>query len=178
MAQSIRNIISLVNQSLEGIFKGSKLYGVANLVERQGKVMPVVDELPVSFDDSYALQIYHRISGVNISYLPGYGNQQTTIDTFACAAIVFNNEKITKVKTDEIAMIIQSVLAVLNITSVRIQPVSIILNSQAVFNTEYNGVKYSLNEYQSLMQINYLVEVTFKGNCFTVCPEDFSKCKN
>ena len=177
MAQSIRNIISQINNTLNGIFKGSKIYGVATLVEREGKSQPVVDSLPVSYDDSYALQMYHRLQGVAISYEPGYGNTKTTTNTFQISAVVFNNEKITKIKTDEIALIIQSVLSGLNIHSVEILPTQIILNSQQIFSTEYRGVNYALNEYQSLMQINYTVEITFKGVCFNLCPEDFSNCK-
>ncbi len=178
MAQSVRNIIGLINDAISGIIHGSKLYGIATLVEREGQGQPVVDEQPVSYDDSYAMQLYHRVSGANITYLPGYGNTQTTVNTFAVSAIVFNNENITKIKTDEIAMILQSILSVLNISSVRVLPTAIILNSQQVFATEYKGVPYALDEFKSLMQINYLVEITFKGNCFDLCPEDFSKCKN
>jgi len=124
------------------------------------------------------MQIYHRVSGATITYKPGYGNTRTTVDTFQVSAIVFNNENITKIKTDEIAMVIQSLLQVLNIATVQILPTNIILNSQQIFATEYKGVPYALDEYKSLMQINYTVEITFKGNCFDLCPEDFSKCKN
>lgn len=179
MAQSIRNIITLVNQSLDGIFKGSKLYGMATLVERDGKGLPVVEEYSVAYDDSYALQMYHRVQGATITYVPGsgYGDTRNTVNTFQVSAVVFNNEQITKLKTDEIAIIIQSVLAVLNITSVRILPTQIILNSQQIFATEYRGVPYALNEYKSLMQINYTVEIKYMGICFNLCPEDFSKCK-
>ncbi len=177
MAHSVRSIVKRINTSLEGIFKGSKLYGMATLVEREGRGIPVVDEQPVSYDDSYAMQMYHRLTGpISITYIPGYGDTRNTINTFNVSAFVFNNEKITKIKTDEIAMIIQSVLQVLKITSVRILPTQIILNSQQIFATEYRGVPYALNEYQSLMQINYTVEVTFRGICFDLCPEYFAPC--
>lgn len=178
MAQSIRNIVSEINESLKGVFKGSKIYGIATLVEREGKGLPVADEQAVSFDDSYAMQLYHRVQGANIAYTTGYGNTQNAINTYQASMFVFNNEKITNLKTDEIAMIIQSALSVHNITSVRILPTQIILNSQQVFATEYRGIPYALNEYQSLMQINYTVEITFKGLCFNLCPGDFSKCPN
>ncbi len=178
MAQSVRNIISIINQALEGVFKGSRVYGVASLVEREGKGLPVVDEQAVSFDDIYALQIYHRLNAVGITYKPGYGNTQNTVNAFTVSMVVFNNENTTKLKTDEIAMIIQSVLAGIKINSIRVLPTQIILNSQAVWGTEYKGTTYSLNEYQSLMQINYTVEISFKGICLDLCPEDFIKCKN
>ena len=176
MALSVRNIINQINKSLEGIFKGSSLYGISTLIEREGKSQPVVDSKPVSYDDSYSMQAYHKLQGAVISYRPGYGNKRTTINTFQVSLVVFNNEQITKIKTDEIAMIIQSVLSALNITSVQILPTAIILNSQQIFSTEYKGVPYTLNEYQSLMQINYQVEITFQGSCFDLCPEDFVGC--
>lgn len=176
MALSIRNIISSINGSLEGIFKGSKLYGMAVLVEREGKSQPSVNEQSVGFDDAYAMQMYHRVQGGTISYVQGYGNTMNTVNSFQVAAVVFNNEKITKIKTDEIAMIIQAVLSTLNITSVRVLPTGFILNSQQIFATEYRGVPYTLDEYKSLMQINYTVEMTFRGICFNLCPEDFAPC--
>lgn len=177
MAQSIRNIISSINASLEGIFKGAKLYGIATLVEREGRSQPSVNEQPVGYDDAYAMQMYHRVQGATITYLPGYGDTQNTINTFQVSAVVFNNEQITKLKTDEIAMIIQAVLSTLNIPTVRVLPTAIILNSQQVFATEYKGVPYAMDEQKSLMQINYLVEITFKGICFNLCPEDFVPCQ-
>lgn len=174
MAQSVRNIISDINASLSLIFKGAKFYGVATSVEREGRMQPVVDEVSVTFDDSYALQMYHKIGALSVAYQQGYGNTMNTINTYAISAIVFNNEKITKLKSDEVAMIIQSILA----TNDSATLIGVILNSQQVFATEYRGTPYYLNEYQTLMQINYTVDISFKGNCFNLCPEDFSNCKN
>lgn len=176
MALSIRNTITQINAALEGVFKGSKLYGMATLVEREGRSQPSVGEVSVSYDDSYALQLYHRVQGATITYVPGYGDTQNTINAFQAFAVVFNNEKITKIKTDKIAMIIQAVLSTLNISSVRVLPTGFILNSQQVFTQEYRGTPYTLDEYKSLMQLNYTVEITFKGICFNICPEDFVPC--
>ncbi len=178
MAQSIRNIVSTINGVLNNVFKASMLYGVATPAEREGKLQPVVSERPVTFDDSYALQLYHKVNGVNITYRPGFGDANKTIDTFNMSAIVFNNEKRTGLKSDEIAMIMQSVLSNLNILSVKILPANIILNTRQIFEAEYRGNDFPLSEYHSLIQINYSVEVTFKSGCFDLCPEDFSQCKN
>lgn len=177
MALSIRNIITTINGSLQGIFKGSKLYGMAVLVEREGRSQPSVNEQAVTFDDSYGMQMYHRVQGATITYVPGYGDTQNTVNTYQAFAVVFNNEKITKLKQDELAMIMQSALAALNITSVRVLPTGFILNSQQVFATEYRGTPYSMDEYKSLMQINYTVEVSYRGICFNLCPEDFVPCE-
>lgn len=177
MAQSVRNIVQDLNNVLQGVIKGAVFYGVATLVERQGKGKPVVDEKDVTFDNSYPMQTYHRINGVNITYTPGYGDNDNTTNTFSMQAVVFNDEKQTRLKQDEVAMILQSVLSKLNILA-DLTVTSIILNSQQVWATEYRGTTYGLNEYQSLMQINYTIAVTFKSGCFDLCPEDFSKCIN
>lgn len=174
MAQSIRNTVCLINDALGQVFKGSKLYGVATSVGKEGKYQPVVDEKPVSYDDSYALQLYHKVNEITVSSSRGFGREIDTVNTFAMSAIVFNNEKKTKLKADEIAMIIQSFIS--NISTAEITPTRIILNSEAIFSTEYRGHSYHLPEYMSLMQFNYSVAITFKGGCFDLCPEDFSHC--
>ena len=177
MQLSIRNIIAEINNKLGEYFPGATFYGVATTVESSGKSQPAVGEISVSYDDAYTVQAYYKVNGVNITYKPGYGELQTTVNTFAISAIVFNNEELSKLKPDEVAMIIQAVLAKINILSVRILPTNIILNSRQIFETEYRGVTFPLTEYKSLMQINMNVEVTFKSGCFDLCPEDFSQCK-
>lgn len=176
MAQSIRNIIAEINKNLAGVFPGGIVYGVAESVTREGKTQPVSNERAVGFDDDYSVQIYHKLGEIGVSYKAGFGEYTNTINTFSVSMIVFNNERKSKLKADEIAMIIQSQLAK-NITSTRILPQRIILNSAAIFSTEYKGFQYPLDEYLSLMQFNYLVEITFKSGCFDLCPEDFKQCK-
>jgi len=177
MAQSIRNIITEINAGFAGYLNNAVYYGVAQPVEREGKSQPVVNERPVSFDDSYGIMIYHKLNSVNITRRAGMGRKENTVNTFAVSAIVFNNERKSVLKTDEIAMIMQSAIEQLEITSVKILPVRAILNTQIIFGTEYRGHTYSLPEYASLMQLDYTVEVTFKAGCFDLCPEDFSQCK-
>lgn len=178
MAQSIRNIISEINQSLRATFTGSKFYGVAVSVERDGRVQPVANEAAVSFDDSYGVIGYHKLNGVQTKIVSSFGNLTNTINTFSVSLFIFNNEKITNLKTDEIAMIIQQRLSVLNISSTEISLANIILNTQAIFSSEYRGTSFPLGETTGLMQMNYNVEITFKSGCVDLCPEGFSSCKN
>ena len=177
MAQSIRSTICQINTALRPVFPGSKFYGVAVSTEREKKVQPVSDEMPVSYDDDYSLQAYHKINGIQVTYKPGVGRDDNTINTFAMSMFIFNNDKKTGLKQDEIAMIIQSIISGINISSVSITPISFILNTQAVFAAEYRGHDFRLPESMSLTQMNYNIEVTFKSGCFDLCPEDFSQCK-
>lgn len=177
MAQSIRSTICQINTALRPVFPGSKFYGVAVSTEREKKVQPVSDEMPVSYDDDYSLQAYHKINGIQVTYKPGVGRDDNTINTFAMSMFIFNNDKKTGLKQDEIAMIIQSIISGINISSVSITPISFILNTQTVFAAEYRGNDFRLPESMSLTQMNYNIEVTFKSGCFDLCPEDFSQCK-
>jgi hypothetical protein len=177
MAQSIRNTIFDINTALERVFKGAKFYGVATSVTREGVTQPVVDDQSVALDDVYALQAYHKINGATITYKPGMGRQNNTVNNFSLSVYIFNNEKKTNLKPDEVAVIFQSVFSSLQINDVRILPSAIILNTPQIYATEYRGSEYRLSEYQNLIQINYSVEVTFKSGCFDLCPEDFSQCK-
>lgn len=177
MAQSIRKSICTINDALATVFKGAKYYGLAKLVGTDGKYRPVVDDKDVTFDDDFAVKVYHKVNGVRVSYGGGYGRSQDITNTFAMSAIVFNNEKITKLGSDEIATIIQSFISNINTIEV-ILPTDVVLNSEQIFSTEYRGNTYALPQDMSLMQFNYTVAITFKSGCFDLCPEDFSHCKN
>lgn len=178
MAQSIRNIICQINDVLSPVFPGSKFYGVAQLLTTEGRVQPTSNDRLVSFDDAFSLQAYHRLNGVNIKETKGYGRENNITNTFSVSMIVFNNEKRTGLQSEEIAMIFQSLVNGLNITSASVSPASFILNTQAIFATEYRGHEFRLPEHMSLIQFNYTVDITFKSGCFDLCPEDFSQCKN
>lgn len=175
MAQSIRDIVCSINEALKSTFKEAVYYGIATPMATEGKSQPVVDERPVTYDDSFAMQVYHKVGAVKITYKGGYGNNNNTTNTFAMSAIVFNNEKKTKLRSDEIAMIIQARLS--NITS-DVTPNDFILNTDVILATEYRGHDNRLPSNMSLMQLNYTVAITFKSGCFDLCPEDFSSCKN
>lgn len=175
MAQSIRDIVCMINDTLKPVFERGVYYGIAVSVTTEGKAQPVVDERPVAYDDDFALQMYHKVNSVKITYKGGYGNNNNTTNTFTMSAIVFNNEKSTKLRADEIAMIIQAKLS--NITA-DVTPTEFILNTDVILATEYRGHNIHLPTNMSLMQINYTVAITFKSGCFDLCPGDFSSCKN
>ena len=76
MAQSIRNIICTLNESLARVFKGAKFYGIATPATRENKTSPVVEEREVSFDDSFALQLYYKLGEISVSNKPGFGDNK------------------------------------------------------------------------------------------------------
>lgn len=177
MAQSLNDIVCIINTAFEGVFNGCKIYGVSILLYKDGKSQPIVNEMPVSIDDSYPMQIYHRTNSITIVNKDGFGDKLNTINTFVMSLYCFNNQRLTKLRADEIVMILQSVLSNININSVRILPISANLTSQVIYASEYRGNNNRLSEYYNLFQLNYNIEITFKSGCFDLCPEDYSQYK-
>lgn len=185
--RSIRELVNALNDSLNATFKEVKSYGIARSVKRGEELLPVIDEQYIGIDDSFSLQVYHKITGITMSVpdtRQGYGrNFGDQVNTYAMQMIVANDSQKTKLMSDQIALVIQSMLY--NITfptdffrSVDVSLRSVILNSEQVYQQEYRSDSFRLNEYQSLSQINYSVEIAFKPGCFVVCPEDLIHCKN
>lgn len=167
---SISKIICDINSSLSGVIKGSDFFGITKTTEREGKSLPINDDRVVIFDDSYGLIGYHKVNEIRANYSHGFGDKRKVTNVFNCALVVFNNKTRTKICDTDIALIIQAALT--NNSSYRISPLNIILNSKVVYDNEYRGNDFRLNENQSLLQINYQIEVVY-NNCFEICPEDF-----
>lgn len=183
--RSIRDIVQNINDALCGVFKGAQVYGIARTAIREDGLIPVIQEKYIGIDDNFALQVYHKINGITISTRPGSGvgrDPGHNVNTFQMSMIVYSSEKRTKLAADQIALIIQSVVPKIISSdfflSIRTQLTSVILNSQQVYAQEYKSDTFRLDEYQSLTQINYTVEIAFKTGCFDICPEDLEQCKN
>lgn len=184
--RSIRDIISLINETLGHKFRDIRGYGVATTIRRGEELLPVSNEQYIGLDDSFAIQVYHKILGITMteSTQGGYGrNSNTQINTYSMAMIVASDEKKTKLMPDQVALVIQS--AIYNIPfstdffrSVEVSIRNVVLNSEQTYQQEYRSDSYRLSEYQSLTQINYSVEITWKPGCFVACPEDLIHCKN
>lgn len=185
--RSIRDIVQEINKVIEVTFRDAKTYGIARTAVRGEELLPTIDEQYIGIDDTYALQVYHKLSQITMGTRngrAGYGdNTADPLNTYSMVMVVMSDEQRTKLMADQIALVIQS--AIYNISystdffrSVDVSIRSVILNSEQVYQQEYRSDSYRLSEKQSLMQINYSVEITWKPGCFAVCPEDFINCKN
>lgn len=184
----LREFIKKINQEFEKLVPGIQTFGLAQAIVR--KVGDEEDMLPgvvgkdgeisyVGIDDVDKVRIYHRVAGLTTTRktAQGYGEDLSDIiNTYQMAMIVFLNNKATKLYPEELFLYLQSNipdgLKVEPYKTVFIRTTNVILNSQVVFRAEYAGTAFKLPEHMSLLQINYVIESTFKKGCFAKCPED------
>lgn len=185
----LRSLIEKINAAFQGVIPGIKTFGLAQSIvrktreEEEEKLPGVVDlngEVEyVGIDDVDPIRLYHRVSGISTgrSTRQGVGDSLSDImNTYQMSMIVFVNNKRTKLFPEEVFLFLQS-----NIPDavksdpyklIFIRTTNVILNSQLVFLAEYSGSKFSLPPEMSLFQINYLIESTFKKDCFAKCPDN------
>lgn len=185
----LREFIKKINKEFEKLVPRMQTYGLAQAIVRETtsgeEMLPgVVDKngeiTYVGVDDVDKVRIYHRNAGIQttrVANKQGFGDSfSDIINTYQMAMIVFLNNKATKLYPEELFLYLQSNipdgLKVEPYKTVFIRTTNVILNSQAVFRAEYAGTAFKLPEHMSLFQINYVIESTFKKECFAKCPED------
>lgn len=185
----LREFIKEINQAFEKLIPGMQTFGLAQSIVRtvgnDEELLPgMVDEKGevtyVGIDDVDKVRIYHRAAGLataRVTGRQGFGEDLSDIiNTYQMAMIVFLNIKGTKLYPEELFLYLQSnipdQLPISPYKTVFIRTTNVILNSQVVFRAEYAGTAFKLPEHMSLFQINYVIESTFKKECFAKCPED------
>lgn len=185
----LREFIKKINQEFEKLVPGIKTFGLAQSIVRtvgsEEELLPGVagkdgEIVYVGIDADDPVRIYHRVAGLSTTRATnrqGYGESfGDIINTYQMVMIVFLNNKATKLYPEELFLYLQSNipdgLKVEPYKTVFIRTTNVILNSQVVFRAEYSGTAFKLPEHLSLFQINYVIESTFKKECFAKCPED------
>ena len=193
----LTNITTVINEALEANvfntsrFAGGKYYTIAELVKEKSKdndiSRPCVldndgEGTPVSIDDTWPLQIYHRV--INLDYEPqtieNYGDPTNYIKEIATMALVFMSDRFrTEMRGEElmalIAANIPATLTQTTLTSLGLNTVQIYANGQAiidnetVYNREYNLPHYSLKLNSIMYSLNYTIETVYSKKCFTAC---------
>jgi hypothetical protein len=151
MRSTARDIICNINERLCAGIAGSMFYGVAISIAREGKYSPHVDERPVGIDDSHKISGYHKFLEIT-PRTTGF----TILNQYACALIVHNT---TSVPDDELAEQLQSIINTFDRTTTVTR---ILLNSEAIWSTEYRGVPYNGAR---LIQLNYTLLAARREDC-------------
>lgn len=185
----LRSLIGELNQKFEGIIPGLKAFGIAQSIVRpmgsEEELLPGVADINgeityVGIDDTNPVSLYHRIAGVTTSRVTnkqGYGDGYSDlINSYQMAMIVFIDHKKTKLFPEELFLFLQANIpdAIKSdpYKTITLRTTNVILNSQLIFRAEYAGTAFKLPVEKSLFQINYVIESTFKKDCFAKCPED------
>src|SRR6476620_300376 len=174
----LRKAINEINASLSKVFKGMKLYGLAQTAYRQNgdqqDKFPQIVDLDgegkyVGIDDTDPIIIYHRNTGLitGRTIRQGYGDGfSDLVNTYQMAMIIFQSQELTKLFPEELFLYLQANFPE-DIKShpyktIFIRTTNVILNSQQIFSAEYAGANFLLPAEKSLLQINYTIESTFK----------------
>lgn len=186
---SLNKFIEIINKPLEKLVKGIKVYGLAEAVTiktgSDTKTIPGIvandgEIKEVSPDDLQSVIIYHKAVGLvsrPSTKIKGYGSDPNATDNlYTIAMIVWLDRKKTNLRPDELFLYIQANfpirLQIEPYVYVAFQINNAILNGQQVYDSEFKGVVNKLPSNQTLMQINYTIESTFKIKCFEKCPEE------
>jgi hypothetical protein len=181
----LNEFISVINEPLKTLIRGIKVYSIAEPVARGSQVVPVVvgnngEITYVGPDDLQTVIIYHKVNALNSrpsTAIRGTGNDpNATINVYSLSMIVWLDRKKTKLRPEDMILYIQAnmpyEIKADNYIQTVVQIDSAVLNGQQVYGSEFQGVESKLPANQSMLQINYRIESTFKKKCFEKCPED------
>jgi hypothetical protein len=164
------------------------LNGIAYDSNEEDKTFPVVNTLKgdgtaVSLNDTYAIQLYHRILKKEYSYKKAqFGNDanMVTEKMYVKLVVAGNTQKLQLIQEDVEALIAanfpgnipQAVFnpdyAPMALESMMVTLTGSNLTKEQVFKEEYKGVPYSAKPYQILFCMNYYIESTYKKGCFSI----------
>lgn len=173
--RSIHDIINVINAQLCEAIRGAAVYGIATAAKRNEQLVPHVDGKYVGVNDAKgSIQVYHKLLGITSQILPGNGYGDSTGDqanTYTLSMIVFHNRKLTKIKDDQLVLIMQAntprkvrseFFKAINVTYATAN-----LDGPKIYAQEYgSGEKYPLGPEQNLIQINYSVRAVYKEGCY------------
>lgn len=146
-----------------GALSGSLFYDVAELMMREGRSQPVVDGRSVAIDDSHRISGYHLINEI-VPRSSGFNIQ----NAYSCSLIVHNAAGVADdLLAEQLAAVINTVHPSLTLTR-------ILLNSEAIWATQYRGTPYNGAH---LIQFNYNLVAARREACCEI-PGDCLTQKN
>lgn len=132
-----------------------------------------------AFDDTNAIQAYHRIQSLVYRDDPeGYGDDKTMEETADMRFVFFGQRnKITARKEDVVAAIqmhfikefSSADLTTLDLASCIIEMGDVNLDQYSVWDEEFKGIDFGLAPEVMLFSISYKVISTYNKTCFTLC---------
>jgi hypothetical protein len=198
---AIINIINtqIANNSLCGTtFANAMYYGIAydsTDVDSAGTriypaVLPVINGvqdlsgnyIKVSPDDTYPLQIYHKILNKSYQIKPSsVGSRSNVVSEKTDVKMVvagwtnllgYAQEDIEALITSNFPdQIVASLYTPLQLQNLVVTLQSSILDKAQVYAAEYKGIPYQVKPEQVLFAIRYQIESTYKKGCFIINPD-------
>lgn len=192
---NLDSICGIINTALQADqfgtrrFQASAWYNIADPLRTTGEnetTQPVIidnegEGKSVVFDDTNALQVFHRINSISYKIAdPDYGNPGTTTEETANMRMIFvGSRRRLKTRPENVmagaAMdfpkeLNSSVITSLGMNSLIIEMGDIDLDPYSVWNTEWQGSDFELDSDTFLFSLKYTIISTFNKSCFSICP--------
>ena len=162
--------IQELNKTILATFPTARVYGITTPAQRGEEILPSEGEKYIGIDDTYALQVYHKINTVTYSEnRKGYGDGNLISANASASMILFINERRLGLKPDELVLLLIAKLP----KEIEVQINNVILNSAQVYAQEYKSGTYRLGLEQHLIQVGYSITMVIDKKCLPNCPEDF-----
>jgi hypothetical protein len=180
-------IVNTINTALKansfksGQFKRGVVYGIAEIIPfNDGITMPAIvqnsgDAEQIAIDDTYPFQLYHRIEGIEGEETEGYDD---VIETANMRLVIIADRSILKLKREDLVSMVyasfigeisKSEQSSLNIYECSIEYGTFELNSQEVFNAEYNIGDYQLSNQTIMIAMPYTIMTKYRKKCLLTC---------
>lgn len=173
----IQNYINQINDSIRancGRFE-AKINGIAqpiSTIDSDERIMPALtingESTDVFIDDDFDFGLYHKQRGITYqeNESKGYGNQKQITETQDLSLIAWGFEN--KITAEEFKDFF------LAISPEFVRFVSVSFDKRAIFNNEFKGAEFIVNEETFLIEIKYKVQYTVNKSCLEI-NEKFNK---
>lgn len=181
----VETIICTIDENIKSLYPDAKYWGLSRR-ENNDNEQSIFrykgwgDNEYVGFDDTHAMNIYHRVlSSTESSDLnSGFGTQLLRKSVYNMRLVVFGNmRKINDTDKDvnytiapNVVAIIpnkinKSILDLLGVKSGIVQTTAKIFDRPRVFGDEMTGVEYKLHPETLLFAIDYTITLTYQADC-------------
>ncbi len=166
-------LATLVHRSTKGSKDTNKVEQIQAIVTADGKATPITP------DDKFALQVYHKLLSKTYSLeKKSYGDGHDHKCTSDIQMVIITNSKLTGRAKELLEPVVlfglpqklsAALFAELKISKCLISPVSSNMDQMQVFKQEYPQSAYFLNEQMSMFTIRYKIELTYSQSCIDAC---------
>jgi hypothetical protein len=185
----IHEIVSSINSTLKSEqftakrFQQGDFKGIAELLRNsEEELAPCVvsnngDAEYVSIDDSFPIQVYHRVLGVDFKRTQDFGDLKSVTEGYDMIMIVIGDRNRLQLTQEEIISGViagfplefsKTNLTTWGLKTIEVEPRDIETDKERVFKTEFD-TKTALKSNTILFSFPYKIITEIDQTCFTLC---------
>lgn len=188
----IKPIVNAINEHLKSValadacFTGTKFSGITEAINKRSTDMAETvpcettndgEGFPIYPDDSFPLQIYHKILGSVIRVNPNlqYGRTEDVLTrTVSLSMVAISQRAKTKLSAEELDLLLlygmpygldKQSIKNLNLKSCNINVLGTDFDSQAIYSREWPSAGKPLSPDLVILEIKYQIGCTFNRKC-------------